>query len=83
MRAMQKKLSPTIDRTPCDGREGVGDLIGGYGVKGSELARDDGAQVFVGNVVFNLQTSSGPMEIKADRVEHQLKRDPPAREAGA
>jgi hypothetical protein len=47
------------------------------------LSGDDGAQVFVGNVVFNLQTSSGPMEIKADRVEHQLKRDPPAREAGA
>lgn len=47
------------------------------------LPGDDGAQVFVGNVVFNLQTSSGPMEIKAERVEHQLKRDPPAREAGA
>jgi len=29
-------------------------------------------QVFVGNVVFDLQTNSGPMEIKADRVEHQL-----------
>jgi hypothetical protein len=35
-------------------------------------AGDEDAQVFVGNVVFNLQTSSGPMEIKADRVEHQL-----------
>jgi hypothetical protein len=32
----------------------------------------DDSQVFVGNVVFNLQTSSGPMEIKADRVEHRL-----------
>jgi hypothetical protein len=31
------------------------------------------SQVFVGNVVFDLQTSSGPMEIKADRVEHQLR----------
>ena len=30
------------------------------------------SQVFVGNVVFDLQTASGPMEIKADRVEHQL-----------
>jgi hypothetical protein len=46
------------------------------------LPGDDGAQVFVGNVVFNLQTSSGPMEIKADRVEHQLERNRPAREAG-
>jgi hypothetical protein len=47
------------------------------------LPGDDGGQVFVGNVVFNLQTSSGPMEIKAGRVEHQLERDHPAREAGA
>jgi hypothetical protein len=30
------------------------------------------SQVFVGNVVFDLQTSAGPMQIKADRVEHQL-----------
>ena len=30
-------------------------------------------QVFVGNVVFDLQTSSGPMEIKAGKVEHQLR----------
>jgi hypothetical protein len=36
------------------------------------LAGVDDSQVFVGNVVFDLQTSSGPMEIKADRVEHQL-----------
>jgi lipopolysaccharide export system protein LptA len=35
-------------------------------------AGDDDSQVFVGNVVFNLQTPSGPMEIKADRVEHRL-----------
>jgi hypothetical protein len=33
---------------------------------------DEDSQVFVGNVVFDLQTASGPMEIKADRVEHQL-----------
>jgi lipopolysaccharide export system protein LptA len=36
-------------------------------------AGDDASQVFVGNVVFDLQTLNGPMEIKADRVEHQLK----------
>jgi hypothetical protein len=36
------------------------------------LTGDDDSQIFVGNVVFNLQTPSGPMEIKADRVEHRL-----------
>ena len=36
------------------------------------LTGEDDSQVFVGNVVFDLQTSSGPMEIKADRVEHRL-----------
>jgi hypothetical protein len=30
----------------------------------------DATQTFVGNVVFTLQTSSGAMQIKADRVEH-------------
>jgi len=33
-------------------------------------------QVFVGNVVFDLQTASGLVEIKADRLEHQLTREP-------
>lgn len=36
------------------------------------LSGRDDSQVFVGTVVFDLQTTSGPMEIKADRVEHQL-----------
>jgi hypothetical protein len=31
------------------------------------------SQVFSGNVVFDLQTPSGPMQIKADKVEHQLR----------
>ncbi len=35
-------------------------------------------QLFVGNVVFDLQTASGPMEIKADRVQHQLPGQPGA-----
>jgi hypothetical protein len=39
---------------------------------GSLFSKGDSGQVFVGNVVFDLQTNSGPMEIKADRVEHQL-----------
>jgi hypothetical protein len=34
------------------------------------------SQVFVGNVVFDLQTASGLVEIKADRVEHQLTSEP-------
>jgi lipopolysaccharide export system protein LptA len=36
------------------------------------LVGANNSRVFLGNVVFNLQTSSGPVEIKADRVEHQL-----------
>ncbi len=36
------------------------------------------AQIFVGDVVFVVQTSAGPMEIKADRVEHQLQAHEPA-----
>jgi hypothetical protein len=36
------------------------------------LGGDDGSQTFVGNVLFDLQTASGTMQIKADRVEHQL-----------
>lgn len=44
-------------------------------LRSTTLAGDD-AQVFVGNVVFDLQTSSGPMQIKADRVEHQLRAEP-------
>ncbi len=38
----------------------------------TSMPGDDGAQVFVGNVVFNLQTAVGPVEIKAEHVEHQL-----------
>ena len=44
----------------------------------ASMRGDGGAQVFVGNVVFDLQTAAGPVEIKAERVEHQL-----AAEAGA
>ncbi len=38
----------------------------------SQVAGLDESRTFVGNVVFNVQTASGPLEIKADRVEHQL-----------
>lgn len=47
------------------------------------LPGDDDSQVFVGNVVFDLQTSAGPVEIKADRVEHRLTPDEPRPKAGA
>ncbi len=36
------------------------------------LRGDDDSQIFVGNVVFDVQTAVGPMEIKADRVEHRV-----------
>lgn len=36
----------------------------------------DHFQLFVGNVVFDMQTASGPMEIKADRVQHQVNNRP-------
>lgn len=49
----------------------------------TRLRGSDGSHVFVGNVVFDLQTPSGPMQIRADRVEHQLRRIEPAPEAGA
>ncbi len=41
-------------------------------LRSATVTGNDTTQVFVGNVVFDLQTSSGPMEIKADKVEHQL-----------
>lgn len=42
----------------------------------ASLNRLRDSQVFVGNVVFALQTASGPVEIKADRIEHQLTNKP-------
>jgi hypothetical protein len=44
----------------------------------SESLFSEHFQLFVGNVVFDLQTASGPMEIKADRVQHQLTAQPGA-----
>ena len=42
------------------------------------LSGDDDSQVFLGNVVFDLQTPVGPREIRADRVEHRLSPPPGA-----
>ncbi len=36
------------------------------------LPGGDDFQVFIGNVVFDLDTAAGPMEIQAERVEHRL-----------
>jgi hypothetical protein len=36
------------------------------------LPGGDEFQVFIGNVVFDLDTAAGPMEIQAERVEHRL-----------
>lgn len=43
----------------------------------------DGAQIFLGNVVFDLDTASGPMQIRAARVQHQLRLSEPDVKAGA
>jgi hypothetical protein len=47
------------------------------------LPGDDDSQVFVGNVVFELPTATGTMEIKANRVEHRLRPEPSRPKAGA
>lgn len=61
------------------------DAVGGRAARGRAGAAADarpsrsaasmpaggGARVFVGNVVFDLQTAAGPVEIKAERVERQ------------
>lgn len=44
----------------------------------ASMPGSDGAQVFVGNVVFDLQTAAGPVEIKAERVEQQSSPEPGA-----
>jgi lipopolysaccharide export system protein LptA len=49
--------------------DGVDDMLSS---SSTVLIGANNSRVFLGNVVFNLQTSSGPVEIKADRVEHQV-----------
>jgi hypothetical protein len=46
-------------------------LAGSRRLHSSRVIEDgEATQTFVGNVVYTLQTSSGAMQIKADRVEH-------------
>ncbi len=47
------------------------------------LPGDDDAEVLVGDVVFSLNTSAGPMQIKADRLEHRLRAGEPGAKAAS
>jgi hypothetical protein len=52
-------------------RKGSTMLTGSRQLHSTRVIEDgDATQTFLGNVVFTLQTSSGAMQIKADRVEH-------------
>jgi hypothetical protein len=66
-------LELTADSAPHFGKSNRANAAAGKLLRPTTSPAGDGSQVFVGNVVFNLQTSSGPMEIKADRVEHRLR----------
>jgi hypothetical protein len=64
-------------------RKGSLPLAGSRQLHSSRVIEDgDATQTFVGNVVFTLQTSSGALQIKADRVEHTermgVRPEPPA-----
>lgn len=66
-------LELTADFAPEHVRSGRAAAAGNKLLRSrSMFSNGESGQVFVGNVVFDLQTNSGPMEIKADRVEHQL-----------
>ena len=76
-------LELTADELPEHKKPKVGDSVSQKLLSSSTiLAGANHSQVFLGNVVFNLQTASGPVEIKADRVEHQMT-EHGATEAGA
>jgi hypothetical protein len=52
-------------------RKGSLPLTGSRQLHSSRVIEDgDATQTFVGNVVFTLQTASGALQIRADRVEH-------------
>lgn len=52
-------------------RKGSLPLTGSRQLHSSRVIEDgEATQTFVGDVVFTLQTSSGAMQIRADRVEH-------------
>jgi hypothetical protein len=66
-------LELTADELPEHKKPARGDSVSQQVLSSSTiLTGANHSQVFLGNVVFNLQTASGPIEIKADRVEHQV-----------
>jgi hypothetical protein len=74
-------LELTADEFPEHKKHSLNDSVSQKVLRSSTiLTGANHSQVFLGNVVFNLPTSSGPVEIKADRVEHQTTG---ATEAGA
>ena len=76
IRADKVLVELTADSTPDDSTSARANAASNKVLRSTGratvLSGSDDSQVFVGNVVFDLQTASGPMEIKADRVEHQL-----------
>jgi ABC-type taurine transport system substrate-binding protein len=69
-------LELTADSIPSRISRGRADAAINQLVRSTSHAGAEDSQVFVGNVVFDLQSSSGPVEIKADKVEHQLRSEP-------
>jgi hypothetical protein len=65
-------LELTADSLPGAKPLGRGDALGDEPSSSTVLTGANNSRVFLGNVVFNLETRSGPVEIKADRVEHQV-----------
>jgi hypothetical protein len=62
-----------LDLTADDAaqRKGSLPLTGSRQLHSSRVIEDgEATQTFVGDVVFTLQTSSGAMQIRADRMEH-------------
>jgi lipopolysaccharide export system protein LptA len=76
IRADQVVVELTADSTPDESKDtranAAPNKLLRFTGRSTVLSGSGDSQVFVGNVVFDLQTSSGPMEIKADKVEHQL-----------
>jgi hypothetical protein len=72
-------LIPDAVRTPGRADSATHEALPGT----TTLPGQDNTEVFVGNVVFKRDTAAGPMQIKADRVEHRLRPDDPAPKAAS
>ena len=71
-------LELTADAAPGRERHGRAASASNRARHSNSTAFGGASQLFVGDVVFDLQTASGPMEIKADRVEHRWSSKPGA-----